>query len=311
MMRAQSHSVKLVKSAILPALLAVLLLCASSCRSKPKNDGRTDQKKNPPAKPNHKQKPTPAPEVKHQVLESADPEPPDYSRKAPPLEPVPRDLVFHADRTRPRVAITFDACQSKTPSGFDRAIWDVLMQKQAKATIFLGGLWMESNPDETRMIGASPLIEIGNHSYFHPDFRKISREKISEEIHHTQDIQWALTGKQGRVFRFPFGYYDQRSMKVVADLGLHQIQWEVTSGDPDPKMTADRLKRAVLPNLKNGSIIIFHINNRGRHTAEALPDIIDGLRERGFELVTVSELLGDEGPPAAFGQGAEKIPTAR
>jgi peptidoglycan/xylan/chitin deacetylase (PgdA/CDA1 family) len=232
--------------------------------------------------------------VTEEIPEDASSPPPyqESTKKAPGLPPVPAKLIFHGDRARPRTAITFDACETRKTTGFDRDIWSVLMEKRAKATIFLGGKWMESHPEETKMIGASDLVEIGNHSYIHPNFRKLSRKQMEEEIKRTQDIQWKLLGRQGRVFRFPYGKYNENSIKAVAEMGLYPIQWDVASGDPDQKIDAEWMKEIVFSKTQNGSIIIFHINGRGWNTAEALPDIIDELREKGFELVTVSELMG-------------------
>ena len=211
---------------------------------------------------------------------------------APALPPVRPGLIESGPSSIPKVAITFDACDRGHGSRFDQQVWAVLMEKKVKATIFLGGKWMENHPAETRMIGKSELIEIGNHSYNHPDFRKLTDERVREQLRKTQALEWQLMGKQGRLFRFPYGSYDERSLKIAAELGLYAIQWSVVSGDPSPSVRARAMVREVLRQAKNGSIIIFHINGRGWHTAEALPAIIDGLRAKGLEPVTVSELLG-------------------
>lgn len=216
---------------------------------------------------------------------------------APALPPRPVGLVLNGDRSLAKVAVTFDACESRSPTRFDQAIWDVVQDKKIKITVFLGGKWMESHPEETAMLARSPLVEIGNHSYGHPDFRKISSDQAREEIKRTQDIQWKLTGTQGVVFRFPYGRYDQRSLEIVAESGLYAIQWDTVSGDPDKRVDAGMMTDMVLDEVKNGSIIIFHINGRGWHTAEALPKICDELRARGFEFVTVSELMEYETAP--------------
>ena len=65
----------------------------------------------------------------------------------------------------------------------------------------------------------------------------------------------------------------------------------VVSGDPSARTTADAMIRTVLGNARAGSIIIFHINGRGHKTAEALPTIVQGLRERGFRFLPLSELM--------------------
>lgn len=211
---------------------------------------------------------------------------------APPLPPVPARLVFHGPRERRAVAITFDACQDEYPRTFDLKTYDILEETRTPATVFMGGKWMEEHPESTKLMAANPLIELGNHSYIHPHFTKISDERVIEEVRKTQDIQYRLTGKRGHVFRFPFGDHHQKDVELVASLGLTPIQWEVVSGDPDPNVSAKAMIREVLAQARPGSIIIFHINGRGVHTAEALPAVIEGLRERGFQLVTVSELLG-------------------
>jgi peptidoglycan/xylan/chitin deacetylase (PgdA/CDA1 family) len=65
----------------------------------------------------------------------------------------------------------------------------------------------------------------------------------------------------------------------------------VVSGDPNPRNTAERLERRVLTLTRNGSIIIMHVNNGGIWTAQALPAIVAGLRERGFQFASVGQLL--------------------
>jgi peptidoglycan/xylan/chitin deacetylase (PgdA/CDA1 family) len=69
------------------------------------------------------------------------------------------------------------------------------------------------------------------------------------------------------------------------------VQCDLASGDPDPEISAERLRRHVVGSARNGAIVVMHVNGRGRRTAEALPGIVAGLREKGFELVTVGEML--------------------
>jgi peptidoglycan/xylan/chitin deacetylase (PgdA/CDA1 family) len=87
--------------------------------------------------------------------------------------------------------------------------------------------------------------------------------------------------------------YTPQATQEVYRLGLTPIQWDVVSADPAPLMSAKALTRRVLATAQGGSIVIMHVNGRGWHTAEALPGIIAGHRERGLRLVTVSQLLAD------------------
>ena len=79
---------------------------------------------------------------------------------------------------------------------------------------------------------------------------------------------------------------------MAREKGLPLVTWDVVSGDPSARTTTAGMIRAVLGKTRAGSIVIFHINGRGLKTAEALPAILTGLRERGFHFVPLSQLLG-------------------
>ena len=201
-------------------------------------------------------------------------------------------LITHGDRNKPMVALTFDACQTRElVAGYDAAIIRTLTETHTAATLFLGGLWAESHPEETKLLAQVPYFELGNHSYSHPDFAVIPPEVMTEEITKTQKIIYELTGKRPTLFRLPFGTYTQEALDVIAGQGLQIIQWDVVTGDPDPNISAEDIIRAVETQARNGSIVIMHMNERGWHTAEALPTVIAKLQEKEFQLVTVSELL--------------------
>ncbi len=204
------------------------------------------------------------------------------------------DAVCHGPRGRRLVALTFDACQTRKATGYDAKIVRILRDTRTPATFFLGGRWMETHVEATKELAREPLFELGNHSYLHPHLRDLTDEQVRSELTKTQAILSRLTGRQGRLFRAPYGEYDERVLRIAAELGLVTVQWEVVSGDPDRGATADRLVRAVVPRCQNGSIIIMHANGRGWHTAEALPEIIRRLKEAGYQFVTVSDLLAAE-----------------
>lgn len=102
-----------------------------------------------------------------------------------------------------------------------------------------------------------------------------------------------------KLFRFPFGTCNPAGLAAVAAEGQLAIQWDVVTGDPDKHITAEAIARAVLAETKPGSIIVAHANGRGAHTAEALPLFVPQLRARGYEFVTVSELLAAGTPEIA------------
>jgi peptidoglycan/xylan/chitin deacetylase (PgdA/CDA1 family) len=119
---------------------------------------------------------------------------------------------------------------------------------------------------------------------------RVSEVRQRKELEQTQEMIASLTGQTPRLFRPPFGEVNAALARVAASEGLRTIQFDVASGDPDKSFTKARLTKWVLHEVKAGSIVVMHMNGNGWHTAEALPDIIKGLRERGFVLSKVSEL---------------------
>jgi peptidoglycan/xylan/chitin deacetylase (PgdA/CDA1 family) len=226
------------------------------------------------------------------------------SATAPALPPVPRGLITHGKRAQMRVALTFDLCATVgNPAEYDTAIIRVLNETRTPATFFASGLWMHYHVGPTLELARNPLFELGNHAWSHQDFSRITAQQMREELLRTQQQMWQLLGRQSTLFRFPYGHYSDLALDTVAAHGLWAIQWDVVSGDPDPRVTAERMIPAVTQDVRPGSIIVMHANGRGWHTAEALPEIIRILRERGYEFVTVSELLGMQQPYMLSGGG--------
>jgi peptidoglycan/xylan/chitin deacetylase (PgdA/CDA1 family) len=153
---------------------------------------------------------------------------------------------------------------------------------------------MKDLPEETKRIASVPFFELGNHSYSHPHMTDLSEEQVRGEIEKTQDILFSLTGRHARFFRPPYGEYDSLLVHRSKQLGLTTVDYSLPSGDPDTTITKDRMVQYVASMARGGSIVIMHVNRRGWHTAEALPEIINYLKTRGFEFVTVSELVGED-----------------
>ena len=217
---------------------------------------------------------------------------------AEPALTISPTVVFHGSRDLPRVSLTFDACQDRGPvTGFDRPIIDILSDTGTPATLFLSGLWIRHHPQETAELAANPLFELGNHAWSHPDFERIDRGTMVREITDTQTLIARYTGHEPVLFRFPYGRYSATALETVTGHGLVPVQWDVEPGDPGPDVSVADILHTVERRTQNGSIIILHMNGNGQQTAEALAYVIRSLRQRGFDLVTVSQLLeGHAGP---------------
>lgn len=212
-------------------------------------------------------------------------------RHPPVLPAVPARIVQHGPRNEPRLALTFDACATRSKSGYDERLIQVLIERHVPATLFLGGKWMAEHPEATRYLGSRDQFELANHSFLHPHMVGLSAERLRQELWRTQVILYSLTGRQAMLFRAPYVEIVDNVVRAAAWMGLTTVQYDLASGDPDPAVTADRMAQSVLQRVRNGSIIVMHMNGRGWHTAAALPAIIDELNRRGFEFTTVSELI--------------------
>lgn len=200
-------------------------------------------------------------------------------------------IIEHGPRDANQIALTFDACPTGREDEYDEKVVDVLIREKVPATLFLSGRWVEKNEDVVKSLAANPQFEIANHAFRHPHLLEKDDERILRELKRTQDIIRKVTGKRPKYFRPPFGEVDERLARLAAEAGLVTVQYDIASGDPDPGLSAKRIIRGVVGEAKGGSIVVFHINENGARTAEVLPEVIKQLREKGFELVTVGEML--------------------
>ncbi len=207
----------------------------------------------------------------------------------PQVKPV---AFEHGARGPKKIALTFDACTTtRERNPYDPRITAELAAMHVPATIFVGGGWAQREEPALVELARSPLFEIGNHTFTHPHLTQLTDAQIRDELLRTQVEVASLTGRTPTLFRPPYGEYDARVLRVAAELGLTTVEYDLPSGDPDVHATKQSLVEWVLREARPGSIIVMHINHQRFHTAEALPEIVAGLRLRRFELVTVGELL--------------------
>lgn len=190
------------------------------------------------------------------------------------------------------VVLTFDACETKTPSHFDKTILDYLLTNKIPATFFVSAKFALRNPKELKKVASYPFIEIENHSYHHfLHMERLPQKEVVDEILSTQKIIEKESGVKTKYFRFPGGNYDKKTLITVEDLGYKVVHWSFPSGDPDKHLEASRIEEWVIKATKPGSILIFHINGRGYTTPKTLPVIVENLKKRGFRFVRLDEVL--------------------
>ena len=204
--------------------------------------------------------------------------------------------VYRVARDDKTLALTIDAAWSADKT---KTILDTLDQYGIKATFFLCGVWVRAYPDMVKEIAARGH-EIGNHSMTHPHMNRISAEQIRTELSSLDDEIEKLTGKRTKLFRAPFGEYNDTVVSTVRDMGYEAVQWNIDTVDWKEGRTAETILNAVLPKLSSGSIILSH--NNGFAIETYLPQLIEQAQKEGYRFVTISELL-PEGDRTVDGNG--------
>lgn len=222
----------------------------------------------------------------------------------------PQGIVTHGSRDSKKIALTFDAdmtpwMQQQLQDGnvksyYGSKVIQVLEDTNTPATLFLTGLWIESYPAVAKQLGQNSLFELGNHTYNHFSFngacfglpRVADNQKI-DEITKTQQLLQSDAGVTGKYFRFPGGCYSDQDLQLVHQEGLIPIQWDVVADDGFND-NENAIINNVISRTQNGSIIVMHMNGAPNEpeTAAALPEIISQLKKKGFQFVSMSELLG-------------------
>jgi polysaccharide deacetylase family sporulation protein PdaB len=201
------------------------------------------------------------------------------------------DLVYNSGSSdEKKIALTFDDGPDNV---FTPQMLDILKENDVKATFFIMGKRAEDFPAVfKRMVNEGHLI--ANHSWSHPNFMKLSNEKIKEELTKTNDLIKEYTEEDSNFFRSPYGSIDPERVKFIGEMGYKIIAWNVDSLDWKG-LSAEEVSTNILENTTNGSIILQHsAGGKGEDlsgSVKALAKIIDVLKKDGFMFVTVDKLL--------------------
>lgn len=197
--------------------------------------------------------------------------------------------IYCVATDKPQVAISFDAAWGNEDT---QIILDILANNNVKATFFMTGGWIENYPDDVKKI-AEAGHDLGNHSENHKQMSQLSADECKTELLTPHEKVKALTGIEMTLFRPPYGDYNNQLVEVANANGYHVIQWDVDSLDWKD-YGASNIVDTVLnhKHLGNGSIILMH--NGAKYTKDALEDVIIGLKDKGFEIVPISQLIYTE-----------------
>jgi cellulose synthase/poly-beta-1,6-N-acetylglucosamine synthase-like glycosyltransferase/peptidoglycan/xylan/chitin deacetylase (PgdA/CDA1 family) len=231
-------------------------------------------------------------------------------------------LSFNIDQigyAEEKIALTFD--DGPDPRWTPK-ILDILKQKNVPATFFVIGEDAGKSPGILKREYAEGH-EIGNHTYSHPNFDEISKTELRWQLNLTQRLFESTLGVKTILFRPPYGIDHQpeyaeevAQLPAVQEMGYVIVGQKIDPHDwrqKDGKQTpAKEIVEGVLRQADSGNIVLLHDGGGDRsQTVEALPEVIDALRERGYQLVLTSDLIGKKHDEVMAGLSPEERFEAR
>lgn len=192
--------------------------------------------------------------------------------------------IYNVQTNEKKIAFTINCAW--TNDDIDQ-ILEVLENNNVKLTFFIVGDWIDRYPESVKKIYEKGH-EIGCHSDTHPHVSRLSKEKNLEEIQKCVEKIEKITGNRTDLYRAPYGEYNNTVINTAEENGYYTIQWNIDTLDYNGKTGTEMWSR-IKDKLDNGSIILSH--NGTKYTAESLDMLIKNIKNEGYEITKVSELI--------------------
>ena len=192
--------------------------------------------------------------------------------------------IYSVQTDENKVAISFDAAWGADKT---QEIMNICDSYNVKATFFLVGFWIQKYPEMVKEI-YNRGFEIGIHSNTHPDMTKLSKPEIREELTINLKLIEDLTGFRPKLFRPPYGYYNNNLIDVCESLGLSCIEWSVDSLDWKG-LSASDISARITSKSQNGSIILCH--NNSDNILPALKMVLEYFKCNKTQVVPIGDLI--------------------
>ena len=192
--------------------------------------------------------------------------------------------IYSVQTEEKRVAISFDAAWGADKT---RDIMTICEEYGVKATFFLVGFWVEDYPEVAKEI-ADRGFEIGLHSSTHPNMTNLSVEQIKQELIKNKEVVKSTCGVDAKLFRPPYGAYNNALIEVCEQLNLTAVQWSVDSLDWKG-LSASQISGRVCKRSKAGSIVLFH--NNSDNIIAGIRMVLEFYKNNGFIVGPVGDLV--------------------
>lgn len=208
-------------------------------------------------------------------------------KPATPAPEVLPQVVFQGSSSKPEIALTFDDGPNPTAT---QQVLDILKHYHVHATFFCIGENVRDYPALVSQEQADGHI-VGNHTWNHPDLTTVSVPVIQQQLTDTSAVLKNAAGVTPTLFRPPYGAINKTVQQQANQQHLQPVLWSIDTQDWSMPGTG-AIVHAVLDHAGNGDIVLMHDGGGNRtQTIEALPQIIEGLQQQGFTLVTVPQLI--------------------
>lgn len=202
-----------------------------------------------------------------------------------PIAPASGAFISHGLADGMKVAITFDDGPNPriTPQ-----ILAELAKRKIHSTFFLIGRNVKAHPDLAKAM-VEQRHEVANHTFTHPTLSKLNDTTVAAELRQCQEALLAATGGTPNLFRPPYGAFKRTQAPLAVAEKLDILLWSVDPRDWS-QPGVEKIQGTIKVETKPGGIVLLH--ELHAQTLDALPGVLDDLQARGFQLVTVSEVLG-------------------
>jgi polysaccharide deacetylase family sporulation protein PdaB len=200
--------------------------------------------------------------------------------------------IFYIQKRATEACLTFDISWGEKTLPL---VLQILAENQVPATFFVSGPWALTHSRELKAI-ANSGHEIASHGDKHINLSQYSKETVKDNIKKAHQDLLSIVDRVAPFFRPPNGDYDDVVIDTARELGFETVIWAVDSLDwknPGPEYMVSRILTRTFP----GAIILCHASDSSKQIHLALPGIIQGLRAKGYKLVSLSKLF-ENGTPA-------------
>lgn len=181
------------------------------------------------------------------------------------------------------------ACNVYEGSEQINKMMNILENKKAKMSFFLGGIWVNKNQDLVKHMHEKGY-DLQNHGYYHKRPSTLNKQSNIKEVRDTENLIFNITGHRTKLFEPPYGDYDENTLSNLNSINYKVLTWSIDTIDWREDASTEVIMNRIKKKLHPGAIILIHPKPV---TANVLDDMIDYIYSQGYKIITVSEIINE------------------